>query len=484
MMNLDLTGVTARLLQVEQWIAQHVQPWMGWTAGAAALVILLGFVWFFRRRSAEASRSLSHQTRWPRRLGYATVLLFFGGFGSWAAIASLASAAVAPGVVSPEGNRKTVQHLEGGIIERIHVREGDRVAVGDPVVTLQDTRARAALGEIRERYIHLLAKEARLMAEAAGDDAVAMPASLAAFGEAGANAIQAQRELFASRRATLAGQTRILAQRTAQLEEQIAGLERVIAAQNRQLALIEEEVGSVTQLLDKGLARKPRLLALQRAQAAIMAEKARNEATIAGNRQKIGETEYELITIRSQRREKIDTAMTDTRSDLAMLKSQLPSRQDQLSRTVISAPIAGTIMNVQVTTETGVVKPGAQLLDIVPEKAPLVIDARVAPTDIETIRPGQQARVLLTAYGQRSLPQVYGTLRSISADRLEDERNGQPYFLAKVEVDPAHLDALGGDLELSPGMPADVMILTGERTMLDYLVRPFVESFTKSFRES
>ena len=155
-----------------------------------------------------------------------------------------------------------------------------------------------------------------------------------------------------------------------------------------------------------------------------------------------------------------------------------------LGRTMVTAPLDGTVMNVQVTTATGVVEPGEPLLDLVPDNAQLVIDAHVKPTDMDTVHEGQAARVLFTAYGQRNLPQIFGKLRSISADRLIEEHTGEPYFLAKVEVDPLELQRIAPDIELSPGMPADVMILTGERTLLDYLIRPFTESLTKSFRES
>ena len=155
-----------------------------------------------------------------------------------------------------------------------------------------------------------------------------------------------------------------------------------------------------------------------------------------------------------------------------------------LQRTVVAAPLDGTVVDLRVTTETGVVQPGEPLLDLVPVEGELIIDARVKPTDMDTVRAGQSARVDLSAFGQRNLPRITGRLRSISADRLIDERSGEPYFLAKVEVDKAELARLAPEIELTPGMPAEVMILTGERTILDYLVRPFIQSITRSFRES
>jgi HlyD family type I secretion membrane fusion protein len=188
--------------------------------------------------------------------------------------------------------------------------------------------------------------------------------------------------------------------------------------------------------------------------------------------------------MREELQEKIAEELSLVRTDLAAVRTQLPSREDVLTRTVVTAPLAGTVMNVRVTTATGVIEPGQPLLDLVPQDVRLVIDARIRPTDMDTVHAGQAARVLFPAYGQRNLPQIFGHLRSVSADGLTDERTGEPYFLAKVEVEPAELARLAPEIELSPGMPTDVMILTGERTPLDYLVRPFVESVTRSFRES
>ena len=465
-----------------------VDHWLFWGISAALVTVICLWVGrriIARRRAGDVPAGpLSHWTRWPRRLGWTTIILFFGGFGVWASVAPLTSAAMAPGVVSPDGSRKTVQHLEGGIIRAIHVREGDVVEAGQPLITLEDVHAQASLSEVRERYLHLLAEETRLVAEQSASEAVSLPPALEPFGHAGAEAMAAQIALFQSRRETREGQHRILDQRIAQLEEQIVGLERVIVAQERQLDLIGEEVETVQTLVAQGLERTPRLLALQRAEAEIEAELAANHATIAGNRQQIGEAEYEWLTLQARYRETATAELAEVRANLATVRSQLPSREDTLTRTVVAAPISGTVLDLRVTTETGVLRPGEAILDIVPQDAVLIIDARLTVSDIVHVRAGQQARVLLTAYGQRTLPQIFGTLRSVSSDSLEDERDGQHYFLAKVVIDPDELAQLDEGLELSPGMPASVMIVTGERTVLDYLLRPFVESLTKTFREA
>jgi HlyD family secretion protein/epimerase transport system membrane fusion protein len=418
-------------------------------------------------------------------LGYAAIAAFFGGFGGLAMVAMLASAAVAPGLVSPDGYRKTVEHLEGGIVSQIHVREGDHVEAGQVLLILEDIKARANIEELREKLVHLVSIEARLLAELSDASAVQHPAQLEGFdAEIIGPAIKAQQQLFESRRATLKGRERILGQRILQLEAEIGGLREMIAAADEQLNLIAQEIEGQERLYEKGLSPLPKLLALKRAQAGVRAERAKSRASIARNEQAVGETQLQLLSIGEERREQIAEELSEVRTELAAVRSQLPSRKDVLDRTTVTAPVSGTVMNVQVTTATGVVQPGEPLLDLVPEDTRLVIDAYVKPIDLDTVQPGQKARVLFTAYGQRNLPQIFGELRSISADRLIDEHTGEPYFLAKIEVDPSELERIAPDIVLSPGMPADVMILTGERTLLDYLMRPFIESVTKSFRES
>jgi HlyD family type I secretion membrane fusion protein len=489
------------------WPLNEALAWLAWLGlpltrhealalGALSLVVALLMVWLLfkvrqrRRRKLLYNRErvsvpLARVVRGPKLAGYGAILVFFGGFGAWATVASLASAAIAPGVVSPDGSRKTIEHLEGGIVREIHVREGDQVEAGQVLVSLEDIRARAGFEELRERFVHLVTTEARLLAEQAGADRVASPQALAGFAPAVVEpALTAQRRLFASRRATLAGREQILGQRILQLEAEIDGLRQVIAAQNEQLGLIGQEIEGVQSLYEKGLSRLPKLLELKRARADVRASRATNRARIARHQQEIGETRLQLLTMREELQEQVAEELSLVRTDLAAVRTQLPSREDALTRTVVTAPLAGTVMNVRVTTTTGVIEPGEPLLDLVPQDGRLVIDAKVRPTDMDTVRAGQAARVLFPAYGQRNLPQIFGRLRSVSADRFTDQRTGEAYFLAKVEVEPAELERLAPEIELSPGMPTDVMILTGERTLLDYLVRPLVESVTKSFRES
>ncbi|TIR60242.1 MAG: HlyD family type I secretion periplasmic adaptor subunit, partial [Mesorhizobium sp.] len=322
--------------------------------------------------------------------------LFVMVLAGWSVFAPLASAALAPGVISPDGHRQTVQHLEGGIIRTIHVREGDVVKAGTPLVTLDDTRAKALDAELRERFLYLLASQARLEAEQTEADDIGFPQKLLLDSNEMKKVVDGQRQLFLSRRAAHQGRLQILDARIRQLQEQNVGLREMIKAEDEQTALIDEEMQGVQTLIDKGLERKPRLLALRRGSADIAATKASNHAKIAENEQQIGETRLQLVTVGEERQEKIGSELAEVRRVLAEVKGQLPSREDMLIRTVIRAPIDGTVMNVRINTETGVVAPGQPLLDIVPDGNHLVIDARVRPTDIERIKPGMSARVVLT----------------------------------------------------------------------------------------
>jgi HlyD family type I secretion membrane fusion protein len=481
----NLLGEQMRARMHEFYLGSMAEaPVLSWVAGIGLAIVALLIVrlLFFRTKNA-ASASLKVATRLPRFYGYFAIAALVVSLGVWSSVAPLASAALAPGIVSPEGSRKTVEHLEGGIIRTIHVREGDKVTVGQPLLTLEDVQAKAQFTQLRKRYAHLLAMEVRLIAERLGKADLVFPEELtrAEDGEA-ENAIAAQQALFNSHRATRQGRTRIMQKRILQLEEQNSGLSEVLAAEQRQIGFIEEEIASVQKLLDDGLERRPRLLALQRKQAELEASQAANRARISENDQKVGETEIQILTMREQEMEDANNELADVQRQLAELRTQLPSREDVLIRTVVRAPTAGTVMNIRPTTESGVINSGEPILEIVPDETILVIDAKVRPSDIDRIHNGMQARVVLTAYKQRNLPLIHGTLRSVSADRLVEERTGEPYFLAKIDVSEGDLKRLDS-VRLLAGMPAEVMLLDKEQTFLEYLLSPLSQSLNRSFRE-
>jgi len=428
-----------------------------------------------------ARRALRKGLRGPLVAALVVAAAFFGGFGLWSVLAPLASAAVAPGTISPEGHRKTVEHLEGGIIREIAVKDGDRIAAGQVLMVLEDTQALARYRLQQARHLTLRSLEARLQAEesgAAGVDWTTVP-----DGPGQADAIADQQAIFAARLETMASVRKILEQRIAQLQEEIQGLEAQIVSGTRQLELIAKEVGAVETLLKKGLARMPRLLALQRSQAEIEGRRAANRASIARARQAIGEAEIQVTALRVNRRDEAAKELGDVRAELAQVEERMGGARDILARTVITAPVSGTVFDLRHKTTGGVVQPGEPILDIVPQGDDLLVDARVSPADIDVVAVGFDAEVTLTAFPQRNLPRLTGQVRHLSADRITDPQNGDVYYLARVKISGDALADLGDDIELLPGMPADVMIFTGTLTLFEYLTDPLTASLHRSMRE-
>jgi HlyD family secretion protein len=427
------------------------------------------------------------ELRRPVRAGALLIGLFFGGLGWWAASAPLAGAAIAPGVVSPEGSRRTVQHLEGGIVRDILVRDGSVVRAGEPLILLEDVQARAGFDVLQARFYTLAATQARLLAEQSAASSVHFPDWLieaTTAQPAALEAMVAQRAMFDARAKALADRKGILRQRIEQLREEIAGLQAQIGADGRQIALIDEEIEGVEQLYRKGLERKARLLALQRTRAEIDGNRAERRARIAQAQQAIGEAELQILAQDTAQLEAVNEEASRIQSEFAEVEQRVAASRDVLERTVIAAPVDGTVVALRMRTPGGVIRPGEPVLEIVPAKEELLIDARVSPLDIDALRPGLPARVLLPAFQQRNLPQIMGRVRQVAADATADPQTGKMFFEVRVEIDPGQLAALEPPLELTPGMPAEVYITTGERTALDYLLGPFYDSLRRAFRET
>jgi HlyD family secretion protein len=437
--------------------------------------------------AARPAAPLMHELRRPIRAGVLLVGLFFGGLGWWAASAPLAGAAIASGVVSPDGSRRTVQHLEGGIIREILVRDGSLVRTGEPLILLEDVQARAGFDVLQTRFYTLVATQARLLAEQSAAANVRFPDWLIDATTAHPPALEAmvaQRAMFDARAKALAERKGILRQRIEQLRQEVAGLEAQIRADSRQIVLIDEEIEGVEQLYRKGLERKARLLALQRTRADIEGNRAERGARIARAQQAIGEAELQIIAQDTAQLEAINEEASRIQFELAEIEQRLGASRDVLERTVIAAPVDGTVVALRFRTPGGVIRPGEPVLEIVPDDEELLIDARVSPMDIDVVRAGLPARVVLPAFQQRDLPQIAGRVRQVAADATDDPQTGKRFFAARIEIDAGQLAALEPPLELTPGMPAEVYITTGERTALDYLLSPFYDSLRRAFRET
>ncbi len=417
--------------------------------------------------------------------GSLVIVLFVGGFGAWAGLAPLASAALATGTVRAETNRKTVQHLEGGIIAELLVHEGDMVTAGQVLVRLDTTAAHSRHQALRHQRDLLEATRSRVLAAQGHADRVVFPPDLESRRHEPriATLLANQEQIFSTRRQSYEGQRDILLKQTDQLRSQIEGMEAQIASADRQMALIAREQKTVAGLVKKGLEREPRLLELQRRAAALEGSRAESRSGIARAEQAIGEAQLKILALDNEASEKLAAELEKVQADLAKTEEELTAAADVLRRRDILAPISGTVVNMMFFTPGGVIAPGTPVLDIVPSDDRLLIEAQISPLDIDVVRPGLLAEVRFSAYKARTTPVLDGRLTQVSADRFIDERQGFPYYKALIEVDAQELADLEHPVELYSGMPAEVMIKTGERTFFEYLVQPVRDSFGRAFHE-
>lgn len=416
--------------------------------------------------------------------GIVILLVFFGGLGWWAFTAPLNSAIIGEAVVKVEGNRKSVQHLDGGIVRELRVADGARVAAGDVLLVLDDTEVRAEHDILARQDAIFRATEARLLAELGGAEAIAFPPEIAGRMDDPAvrTAVEAQQNEFESRQATLAGDIRILEQRLSQLREETAGNAAQERSYREQLASVREERASLEDLYVKGLIAKPRLLQLERTATGLEGQIAATAASTAAAGQAMAEYQRQIEQVRKARMAEVATRLSDVQSRLLDLAPRLQAAEAALGRMEVRSPYSGDVVDLAVHSVGAVIGRGERILDIVPDSTALVVEARIGVSDIADLHPGMDAEVHFTSYKQRLIPVIHGTVAKVSADRLTDERAGLAYYLAEVAVDPAEL-AASPEIQLYPGMPATVMVTTRERTAMDYILGPLVASFDRSFRQ-
>ncbi len=419
------------------------------------------------------------------RLGVWSALAVFGVGGLWCATAPLDSAAVAPGQVVIHSSKKAIQHLEGGIVDAIYVHEGERVKAGQKLIRLHETASKAKLQAFKSQYFTARATETRLLAERDGKDIIdlaAMPFAAATHSAAETEILKNQEQIFRARMAANRSQVEIVQQKIAQHRQQIRGLNDQVAAQTRQLALLQQEIGPVRRLLAKGYSSKPRLLNLEQRTEELFGARAQNQAAIAQTEQAIAEAELQIVNFRQQTMAETVKELKDTQLQISELDEQIRTSTDVLDRVGVVAPLDGYVTGLNVHTLGGVISPGETLMNIVPTGDRLIVEAQVAPNDIDLVRPGLIAHVRLSAYKTRHMPLVDGTVATVSADKITDPKTGAGYYTARIEVDAKQLAALK-NVKLTPGMPTEVLIVTGSRTLLAYLFDPFSETLRKSFRE-
>ena len=421
-------------------------------------------------------------------IGLAIAVLLIGGVGGWATTTHLAGAVIASGSIVVESNVKKVQHPTGGVVGEILVKEGGEVKDGQVVLRLDDTVTRATLGVVRSQLDEFTARQARLLAERDGDDAIDFPSQLASRGgdPSVSTAIAGEEKLFESRKTARTGQRAQLRERVAQMNEEIRGLSAQLAAKEKELDLIGQELVGVADLYKKNLVSISRYMQLQRDQTRLLGERGSLIADIARARGKISETELQIIQLDQDFRTEVLKELRDAQGKIAELKERVTAAEDQLKRVDLRAPQSGFVHQLAVHTVGGVISNGETIMQIVPRADDLVAEAKVAPNDIDQVAVGAKAVVRIMAGNQRQTPEVAGTVIRVSADLAREQANGaqpaQAYYTVRITLPPEEVARLQ-DLRLVPGMPVEAFIQTYARTPLEYLLKPLHDQFARTFRE-
>ena len=413
----------------------------------------------------------------PLRVGLVLFALVFGVFGLWSSIAPLDGAAHAFGRVSVASHSKTAQHLEGGIIAAILVKNGDFVEQNQLLIKLDETQSLAQLDIVKSQYNALKLKEARLRAERTGANFVTYPESLHEL----TDDIAAENEVFAARKAALAAGSDLLVQRIEQLRSKLKGLEALKQSKDSLAQSFQEELKDTEELLDQGYSDRTRLRELERAFATATGESADLTANISSTEVQIGETQLQIMLQEREFQNGVVNTLTETQNALNDVRERITALQDIVARTSVRSPVAGTIKGMQFHTIGGVISPGTRIVDIVPEDDELIVEAQISPNDIDRIALNQRANIRFSSFGN-AVPNIIGELTYISADIFIDENSGLPYYQARIEVTEEGTKELGA-LELVPGMPAEIFVATGSRTFFQYLFKPLSNAIARSFNE-
>lgn len=421
--------------------------------------------------------------------GYLIVIFLFLSIFIWSAYAPISSAAIATGVVGKDGHRKTVQHLEGGIIEKILIRDGDPVKAHQALIELRGIQSRSDFDLVRKQLLIAVAKKSCLAAEAQDKSEVNLVFSsgvkLAALDESVQDSINGLIDAFHVRVSLHRDQLAIIDQRIQQAKRKISALKHELNTLNSKGLIITEEQKEYQKFEKKGLVTRAQVFSLKRDKASNETDITANRVSIESTRQEINDLKMEKSTLTASNKKRISSDLDNARSQLVDLNEKLSATQDKLGRTVIRAPIEGVIVDLKVHTIGGVIQPGEALLDIVPKSGKLIVDAHIDPKDRDTVKVGQAAEIRFTAFNQRITEPVPGKVVLISADRLIDstaEGKQSAYYKAKIELLKDPSEVING-VSVYPGMQADVMIVTGKRTALEYFLKPILKSFNQAFRD-
>ncbi|NDR55585.1 HlyD family type I secretion periplasmic adaptor subunit [Aliiruegeria sabulilitoris] len=425
--------------------------------------------------------------RFPLWLGLISIALLLGGFGSWSLTSRIAGAVVASGHVEVDQHRQVVQHLDGGIVKRLLVQEGDRVQSGQKLIELEDSEIRSELTIVEGQVFELMARAGRFEAERDGAQEINYPAELLAAASTRseiADLVAGQTRLFQARLGTLQKKADQLARRRQQIESQVDGIDAQRTALTEQLSLIGQELQDQQHLLDKGLAQASRVLSLQRERSGLAGSLGELAASRAETLGRMTEMDIEILKLETDRREEAISQLRDLKSSIVELNERRHSLGKRLSRLEIAAPAAGIVHGLVVNTPRSVIRAADPVAYIVPQDRPLVITARIDPLHVDEVFVGQEVTLRFPAFDSRRTPELAGRVFRISADAFSDERSGQSFYRCEIVLDEDEIKKLGEGKEVLPGMPVEAYIRTGERSPLAYLVKPFTDYFNKAFRES
>lgn len=422
------------------------------------------------------------------RFGLLTLLIGFGGFIIWSAIAPLDEGVPGTGIVVVDSKRKTIQHLKGGIVDKIEVREGDKVKAGDVLLRLNDTDIKAQLDIVRGRYFTFKAAESRLLAERGNKKMLDFGTELIEEGTRdprAAEAMRAQTQLFNARRQALVSELGTMDESIVGMQEQIIGLQSVETGKKTQIALIERELKSMRELADEGFVPRNKLLELERVLADLSGTRGSDIAQIARSKAAISEIKLRKSQRTEDFRKELEKEMADVQREVASQRDQLNALSEEFARTEVKAPADGYVVALEAHTIGGVIRPGDRIMDIVPEGDLLIIEAQLPVNLIDKVQVGQLANIhLQIILGGGAQPSIEGKVIQISADRLTDQRSGMPYYSARIQITPKGQKTIAEN-KITPqaGMQADVVIVTGERTVLQYLLRPLIARLNMGMKE-
>jgi HlyD family secretion protein len=406
------------------------------------------------------------------------------GLGGWASTAEISGALISQGTVVVDSNVKKVQHPTGGVVGEVRVHDGDRVKAGDILIRLDETVTRANLAIVTKGLNELYARKARLAAERDGADTVAVPPELAdhANDPDVKESLDSERKLFELRRAARLGKKDQLQQQIKQLQEQITGLTAQQDAKGKETDLIDQELAGVRSLFQKNLVPLERLTSLERQEAQLQGERGQLIASIAAAKGKIAEIQLQILQVDQDFSSDVAKELRETDSKIGEFVERKVTAEDQLNRTDIRAPQDGTVFQTTANTVGGVVAAGDQIMLIVPDSDKLSVEVKVDPKDVDLVALGQPVLLRFSAFNQRTTPELNGTVSRVGADTTNDQRTGQSYYLVRITINPGEADRLGG-ARLTPGMPVEAFIQTGERTLVAYLVKPLHDQLMRSLRE-